>query len=257
MEIEELLRNSFKKYPSVSSLITAKDIKKWKSLSNEYNDFLEDYVYKVNFNILTTLIAANFNIVAAINLLQFFEDSLKIFPELLQSNEFKRNIKSLTDFGFFSFLSELSVAKRYKSMGYKVRFNVKYAKLAKGKLKPKDVDIEATDKKGDRIYIDVYTPYKKTEIKGFSDLNANKDEFENLIDNKQFNKFHGLPSHQLIGKKLLEINCAYHDDYRISLALLGERYNIKGIVGIQMFHHDIARASRSHLMQYIPIHQLT
>jgi hypothetical protein len=248
-----MLNSTLNKYPNICKLITEKDIKKWENLSNKYKAFLEEYVYKVNFNILTILVASTLNYEPAMNLLTFLEDSLKIFPELINSKEFKKNIKSLEEFSFLSFLSELSVARRYKSKGYDIKFNFKYKKFLKNEVRDKDVDLEVADNNGNKIYIDVYTPYKRTDINGPGDLSIIEDKFRNQLVNKQYDKFFGLAPNQLNGKKILEVNCAYHDDSLISLALTGGQYDIKGIVGVQLFHHDIASSNESQMIKYIPL----
>ncbi len=252
MEAIELLKSSLIKYSLISDLISEKDVEKWVEKLNGFKDINNEYVYKVNFNILTSLIAQNqiinSDINPAFNLLNYLEDSLKIFPELKKSNEFKRNIKSLDDFSFFSFLSELSLARHLKCNGFEVRFNKNYERLKNGKSKPKNVDIEAIDRTGRTTYFEVYSPFKKAQEEGFLDIQSIGDSFEKKIEEKQYDKFDGLLPEQLNGKIILAINFIYDEEFSVLMTALTKNHfrrfeNIihKEIDGLLFFFHDIAK----------------
>lgn len=108
-EIEKL-RTNLNKYPNIYSLIDEKDISKWLEKLSEFDNPITQYVKSSNYNILTVLITAEINLDSD-KLLKQLEDGLNTFPDLKSSDTFKRNIKSLDNFAFFSFLSELSLSK--------------------------------------------------------------------------------------------------------------------------------------------------
>jgi hypothetical protein len=248
MEIKEQLKAALAEHPNISKLINDRDIEKWNKKLLGYNNYITDYLEKENYNILTSLMIWNYNRQDAINLLAFLEDSLNVFPELIASNEFKRNIKSLNEFGFFSFLSELSLAKQFKANSFKVTFNKKYNKLLSSGIKEKDVDLQVTDGDGNVTYIEVYSPYKKSQHYGFIDPESIKGKFDHDLIDKQRDKFHGLIMGQLKGEIIMAVNIAYHDDYNITRVLPGndnskhiQRIRIDNVNRIILFNHDIAR----------------
>lgn len=242
----DLLTSNLEQYPNIKSLICEKDIKKWKEKLSQYAEPQSDYIEKSKFNILTTLISANHG--SCRKLLRLLEDSLMIFPYLMSSVTFKRNIKSLEDYAFLSFLSELSLSKYLVEKGFTLNFNTKYNRLKKGKNVLKDIDIEACSIDNQKIYIEIYTPNMQTEISGFFDLPSFGDKFERKIKNKEFDKFDGIIPGQLNGHIILAINYAYENDFNIFLTTnssdlyksLRMPFVHDEIDGILFYYHNLA-----------------
>ncbi len=246
MDTIKALEKSLKIHHSVSDLISKKDIDKWNKKISGYENPNEDYVLKSKFNLLTSLILSESN-ESAKALIKFLESSIQKFPELIESDSFKRNIKSLDDFAFFSFLSELSLSAYFKSLGLKISFNNQYQKIKKDKTISKDVDILAQDKNGNSINIEVYTPNSESDINGFFDMNELEKGFEKKVKVKEYDKFDGLISGDLHGKIMLAINYAYDENFKLYLTGKSndffqkiEEYMHHEINIILLFHHDIA-----------------
>ncbi len=258
-----LLKDNLEKYPNIKTLINEKDIDKWTKKLAGYTNPINDYILNSKFNILTSLILENTNDFAK-NLAIFFETSLKIFPQLLDSDTFKRNIKSLDDFAFISFLSELTLSKYLKGFDFNISFNSDYQKIKKGDIISKDIDIVAKHNNGQNINFEIYTPNSESDINGFFDLPALGEKFEKKIKVKEYDKFEGMISGQLNGKVLLAINYAYDDNFNIYLTASNSKFFIKmedyihhEIDGILLFHHDIAKDKSLHICRLIIKQPLT
>jgi len=245
----EVLKKNVEKYPNIKFLINRKDIALWgKKLSQFANPFT-DYIQKTIFNLLTTLILEEQSDNCQ-RLLKLLENSLTVFTNLRYSATFKRNIKSLEDFAFFSFLSELSLANYLYGEGFTINFNTKYVRLKDSKTLPRDIDIEACSKDNKKIYFEVYTPNQQSEINGFINLPFIGEKFEQKIKNKEYDKFNSIISGQLNGQIILAINYAYDDSINIFLKTFKPTIFDKlestthcEIDGILLFHHDLAKNS--------------
>jgi len=245
----DILKKNLEKYPNVKFLINGKDIALWEKKLSEFDNPLTDYIQKSIFNLLTSLILAE-QFDTSQKLLRLLEDSLTIFTNLKFSTTFKRNIKSLEDYAFFSFLSELSLANYLYGKGFTLNFNTQYVRLKDNKTQPRDIDIEACSKDNQKIYFEVYTPNKQTDINGFFNLPLFGDKFEQKIKNKEYDKFDSIIPGQLNGQIILAINYAYDDNFNIFLKTFGSDFFKKiesathgEIDGILFYYHDLAKNS--------------
>ena len=84
----ELLKNNLEKYQNIKALINENDIEKWSKKLSEYSNPMADYVEKSKFNILNCLILEH-QYASTNNIITFLEDSLQLFPQLIESNSFK------------------------------------------------------------------------------------------------------------------------------------------------------------------------
>jgi hypothetical protein len=242
------LKQNLETYPNIKVLISEKDIEKWSEKLSMYENPITDYVNISKFNLLTTLIRTKC-CESSNQLLGHLENSLIIFPDLKDSETFKRNIKSLNGNAFISFLSELSFAKFLHEQGFNINFNTKYKRIKNGKTVSRDIDIEAWSN-NIKIYFEIYTPNEQIEINRFINLSSFSDKFEQKIKNKEFEKFDSIINGHLNGKIILAINYIYDDRFNIFLTAFKSDFFEKigsvihdKIDGILLYYHDLATAN--------------
>lgn len=250
MDEIETLKLNLDCYPNIKVLINEKDIKKWADKLSTFTNPTDEYVNKSKYNLLTSLVAEKYNEDAK-NLLIQLENTLIVHPDLKSSKTFKRNIKSLVDFSFFSFMSELSFSNYLFEQGYKLNFNTEYKRIVQGEIVSRDIDIEAYLNENIKAYFEVYTPNEQIDINGFFDLPSFGDKFEQKIRNKEFKKFDSLIPEQLNGKIILAINYAYDERFLVFLTAFRTDFfeRIESIVhkeidGIILFHHDFVKEKK-------------
>lgn len=241
--IEKILR----KYSNINRLLNKKDILK---LSSNLNTIRNPFTNRVNFEQfnLLSLITSEEYFDNSKRLLTLLNDYLSRFPELQESIEFKRNIQSLEKFAFFSYMTELSFARFLQKFNFSIDFNTKYIKENNGNLIERDIDIEATSSKGEKIYIEVYTPNGEIEDQGFYDHVGFGKRFLKKIRTKEFKKFENLKENQLFGKVFLAVNVIYDPQAQIYIASSAsalysklEKDIHREVEGIIIFSHDLAK----------------
>lgn len=246
MDTIENIKEILSRYPNIERLLNTKDIEwlnnKLKKIDNPFTDKI-----KFNqFNLLTSIASENIYVPSR-KLLTSLNYYLGLFPVLLDSSEFKRNIKSFDDYAFFSYLTELSFASFLHQNNLSIDFNTKYIKEHNGEIIDRDIDIETTSEQGDKMYFEIYTPNSEVEINGFFDMDEFGTSFQKKINTKEFKKFENIKENQLFGKIFLAVNFVYDPKaYLYLTAKASDLYNKlenkihKEVDGIIIFSHDLA-----------------
>jgi len=172
---------TFTLYPNIGLLVSANDLSKWTLKLHQQADF-EDYLFNpdtARLNILNTAAIIGHSHVTnqqtvvsvdAESIFQKINERLALFPTLLTDKSFQQKIKNLSEYSFLSCLSELSLAAKFKNLGFAIGFEIRFPQLSNGNIK--DIDLSITDDSGRSLYLEVYMPVHQTTEKGFLDFHG-------------------------------------------------------------------------------------
>jgi hypothetical protein len=257
MDTIENIKEILSRYSNIERLLNAKDIE-W--LNNKLKMIDNPFTDKVNFNqfnLLTSIASENI-FVPSQKLLTLLNNYLGLFPILLESSEFKRNIKSFDNYAFFSYLTELSFASFLHYNNFSIDFNTKYIKEHYGEIIDRDIDIETTSSQGEKMFFEIYTPNSEVEVNGFLDMDEFGTSFQKKISTKEFKKFENIKENQLFGKIFLAVNFIYDPKAQLYLtAKASDLYHKleneihKEVDGIIIFSHDLAEDNTLTINRFI------
>lgn len=213
-------------YPNLNNIISEKDffnlVNKYSSLK-EFEKFL---FLDSKFNILniSAIIGLGDKLTpteSIINhcktLLNKLDMYLSTFPLLKVDHSFRSKLLNIEGFYFLSILSELSLAYKLATGGFKVDFETKFEII--GSKKKKDVDITVSKGNDLKFHIEVYMPVKLMDESGFLDLSKSDLLFRRKVDKKVFDKFNSAELSKLNGKVLLAVNIAFMENLEIERIL--------------------------------------
>ena len=248
MNTIENIKEILIKYSNIERLLNDKDIEWLDNKSRKIDNPFTDKVSINQFNLLTSIASENISVFSQ-NLLTLLNNYLELFPVLLKSSEFKRNIKSLDNYAFFSYLTELSFASFLHQNNFSIDFNTKYIREHNRKIVDRDIDIEATSSQGEKIYFEIYTPNSELldDESIFLDMDEFGSSFQNKINTKEYKKFENIKENQFFGKIFLAVNFKYDTNgYLYLTAKASDLYQKlenklhKEVDGIIIFSHDLA-----------------
>tara|TARA_R110000868_G_scaffold166310_2_gene400293 strand:+ start:703 stop:1539 length:837 start_codon:yes stop_codon:yes gene_type:complete len=202
------------KYHNLQEIITDSDFTNWNDILMREVDF-EDFLIGKNakLNLLITLIMVGLGISREISnpilnhshkLLSKLNAYLDSLPSLKRDKNFNGKIKNLGGLNFLSTLSELSLADWLNDQGFQIQFETPFRQTISGKNR--DIDLSATDGRGNVIHFEVYMPNKQFDSDGFFDPNEQDHILLRKIDKKLTNKFGTTDIEGLSGKVFIAIN---------------------------------------------------
>lgn len=236
-QLIERIRLAKTKFSQINQIIDEITLKDWTKVVDKHST-PDLYIQSVQYNLLTVLYVSDHEnefktdfkpYKHAQKIIETLNSFLLDFPNLIEDRSFLFKIRNLDGFNFLATMSELAVAHKFKTDGWKIAFEEKYKKITGAK---KDIDIKVVNSVGQVLYLEVYTPNERAKINGFFDPLEYSERLRRKVETKVTDKFTDINIGDLNGKKILVANTLYSDMFSMSRRMLNSEHFFHQLVNL-------------------------